>query len=75
MNLKIKNRKNLDYMIEAIKEKLQMVNQSLIKSESYSLNHYDRIYDVYRFVQRQSSVSMRSMEGILEELRAIRSES
>lgn len=72
MDLTIKNEENIDHMLTIIKKKLQLVNQDVLRAEAFSTDHYDELFDIYQLVERQSSFSVREMEGILDELKVIR---
>ncbi|MFC4076352.1 DUF1128 domain-containing protein [Salinithrix halophila] len=74
MNLENPSRENLDFMINGIKTHLKLVNAGLIKPEDYSLDAYDEVLDLYRMVEKkQGNLTMMELEGILEELRELKS--
>ncbi|MFC0188926.1 DUF1128 domain-containing protein [Fictibacillus aquaticus] len=68
MDLTAKNEENLDYMIESMKKKLQLVNSGLIQGSDYSLDKYDDIKELYDMVMKMKSFSVRDLEGIVSEL-------
>lgn len=72
MDLKEKNRENIDLMVSEIKKKLQLVNQDMIRSESFSTEQYDDLRDIYELVIGKPSVSVSEMEAILTELGNLR---
>lgn len=72
MDLTTANKENIDYMLDGIKKKLQLVNQDVLKSEAFSTDHYEELHDIYSLVMKQPSFSIREMEAILDELRTIR---
>ncbi|WEG11613.1 DUF1128 domain-containing protein [Pullulanibacillus sp. KACC 23026] len=74
MNLEEKSTDNLEKLIEDIKDKLQLVNRSVLTSESFSLERYEELYEVYKLVMKKPRFSVLEMEGILDELKALRSQ-
>lgn len=72
MNLTVKNRENIKYMIEKIVVKLQLVNASAIKAEDYPVECYDDLYDLYQLVTKQPQFSINEMEAIAAELGSLR---
>ncbi|HET6871699.1 MAG TPA: DUF1128 domain-containing protein [Sporolactobacillaceae bacterium] len=74
MDLKVASEENIHIMIEEIKDKLQLVNRDVLRSESISIEHYEDLYDLHKLVMKKSSFSVREMEGILDELRGLRKE-
>ncbi|SHF30406.1 Uncharacterized protein YfkK, UPF0435 family [Seinonella peptonophila] len=74
MDLKSANQANLEHVIESIKQQLNIVNAALIRSENYSLDQYDELLDIYHFIeQRKGNLTMMEIEGVLEELRELKS--
>lgn len=72
MELKTASDENIHFMLEEIKDKLQLVNRDVLRSESISLDHYEDLYDLYKMVIKKPSFSVREMEAILDELRSLR---
>ncbi|MBM7644327.1 uncharacterized protein YfkK (UPF0435 family) [Scopulibacillus daqui] len=72
MDLSVKNSENIEFMLDVIKKKLQLVNQDILKPDHFSTENYEELYDIYQLVNKQTSFSVGQMEGILDELRAIR---
>jgi uncharacterized protein YfkK (UPF0435 family) len=72
MDLTNETHENLDYMIEALKKKLQLVNSGLIQSDDYELSNYADVKELYIMVMKMPSFSIRDMEGIVEELAALK---
>ncbi|MFC7372141.1 DUF1128 domain-containing protein [Fictibacillus iocasae] len=73
MDLNSKNEENLDFMIETMKKKLQLVNSGLIQGSDYSLDKYDDIKELYDMIMKMNSFSVRDLEGIVSELGAMKS--
>ncbi|MFC7392522.1 DUF1128 domain-containing protein [Scopulibacillus cellulosilyticus] len=72
MDLSVKNNENIEFMLDVIKKKLQLVNQDVLRPDAFSTENYEELYDIYQLVNKQSSFSVGQMEGILDELRSIR---
>lgn len=72
MDLEVKNKENIKFMIEQITTKLQLVNTSVINVDDYPLECYDDLHELYRHVKRQSNFSVREMEAIAQELGNLR---
>lgn len=72
MDLKERNRENIDYMIAEIKKKLQLVNQDMIRSDRYDTEQYEELRDIYELVQSKERISVSEMQAILGELGSLR---
>lgn len=72
LNLMEKNENNLNRLVAKIREKLQIVNPGMLRSEDFPLSAYDRIYELYTFLDRQQSVSTFQIDAVLTELKAIK---
>lgn len=72
MDLKERNRENIDYMIAEIKKKLQLVNQDMIRSDRYDTEQYEELRDIYELVQSKEKISVSEMQAILGELGNLR---
>lgn len=72
MDLKERNRENIDYMIAEIKKKLQLVNQDMIRSDRYDTEQYEELRDIYELVQSKEKISVSEMQAILGELGSLR---
>ncbi|MYL63758.1 DUF1128 family protein [Bacillus hwajinpoensis] len=72
MDLTIKSEENLAYMVESIKEKMQVINSGMIKPESFDLSSYDDIYEIYVMLNKKQSLSVAEMQAILAELGKLR---
>lgn len=74
MSLQQPSLENLTRLIETIKEQLNMVNAAVIRPEDYSLSNYEDIYSLYEFVaNKQGNLTMLEIEGVLDELRSLKS--
>ncbi|MFD1427901.1 DUF1128 family protein [Kroppenstedtia sanguinis] len=76
MNLNEATRENLNWMIESIKNHLNLVNASVVRPEDYSLEDYDDIRDLFEMTEKKKGhFTMLELEGILEELGDLRKNS
>ncbi|MFC4617314.1 DUF1128 domain-containing protein [Camelliibacillus cellulosilyticus] len=72
MDLSHKTEANIELMLEAIKERLQLVNRDVLKASAFSVDCYEDLHDIYKLVNKKKSFSIFEMEGILDELKALR---
>jgi uncharacterized protein YfkK (UPF0435 family) len=72
MNLSVKSTENVEYMIEAIKEKLKVLNLGAIKSSHFDEEMYIELKDIYDLVMRKNSFSPNEMQALVEELGSLR---
>ncbi|WIV18687.1 MULTISPECIES: DUF1128 family protein [Paenibacillus] len=72
MDLSQKSPENIEYMIEAIKEKLKMASASALQSSAFSVEQYDDIYDLYDVVNSKTNLSISEVEALVSELGRLR---
>jgi uncharacterized protein YfkK (UPF0435 family) len=72
MNLDANTRDNIEYMLEAIKSKLQIVNAAALNSKSFDTDQYEDLRDIYEMIQRKSSFSVSELDAIVTELGKLR---
>ena len=72
MNLTEKSTENVEYMIEAIKGKLKVLNLGAIKPSHFDEEMYEELKDIYELVMRKPSFSPNEMKAIAEELGNLR---
>ncbi|KMM38707.1 DUF1128 domain-containing protein [Guptibacillus hwajinpoensis] len=72
MDLSIKSEENLAFMVEGIKEKMQVINAGMIQPESFDLSSYEDIHEIYVMVNKKSSLSVAEMQALLAELGKMR---
>ncbi|MCD7036319.1 DUF1128 domain-containing protein [Metabacillus sp. GX 13764] len=72
MNLTEKSTENIEYMIEAIKEKLKVVNIGAIKPAHFNGEMYEELKEIYDYVMKKDSFSPRDMQAIVEELGSLK---
>ncbi|SDG96830.1 Uncharacterized protein YfkK, UPF0435 family [Alteribacillus persepolensis] len=68
MNLEEKSQENLQFMVGEITAKLQVVNKAAMESNSFDLNNYEEIKDLYEMVQSKNQFSVSEMDAIISEL-------
>lgn len=74
MDLSVKSRENVDYMISEMKNRLQFVNPDVVRPESFGTAKYDDLKDIYEWVMTKSELSVSEMQAILSELKNLRDE-
>ncbi|WP_409304361.1 DUF1128 domain-containing protein [Peribacillus sp. SCS-155] len=72
MDLTKNSAENVEYMIEAIKEKLKVMNIGAIKSSHFNGEMYEELLEIYEMVMRKSNFSPSEMQAIAEELGRLR---
>ncbi|OWA33076.1 hypothetical protein B9G55_23245 [Saccharibacillus sp. O16] len=72
MDLSNKTQENVEYMIEAIKNKLRMASGAAMQPSSFSVDQYDDIFDVYDLVLNKPSLSISEVEAVASELGRLR---
>ncbi|PLS14728.1 DUF1128 domain-containing protein [Bacillus sp. M6-12] len=72
MDLTKNTPENVEFMVEAIKEKLRMMNIGAIKSSSFNSDMYEELHDIYNMVMRKNNFSPNEMQAIAEELGRLR---
>ncbi len=72
MDLTQNTTENIEFMITAIKEKLNVVNAGAIKPEHFDEEMYEDLHDLYVMVSRKDRFSPSEMTAIIEELGNLR---
>ncbi|WP_102693950.1 DUF1128 domain-containing protein [Rummeliibacillus pycnus] len=72
MNLAQPTAENVTFMIEAIKDKLRMVNADAMKSEHFSTENYEDLVFLYEMVMKRDAFSPSEMQAIVAELGSLR---
>ncbi|MFK3939707.1 DUF1128 domain-containing protein [Alkalihalobacillus sp. NPDC078783] len=72
MDLSMNTAENMNYMLKEIENKLQTVNAGALNAEKFNASSYEDIRDIFEWVQKQRSVSVREMEAIVSELGQLR---
>ncbi len=72
MDLSVKTTENVEYMIEAIKEKLKVLNLGAIKPSHFDEEMYEELKEIYEMVMKKNSFSPNEMQALVEELGNLR---
>lgn len=72
VNLSQKSTENVEYMIEAIKEKLKVLNLGAIKPTHFDEEMYEELKEIYEMIMRKNSFSPNEMQALVEELGNLR---
>lgn len=72
LDLSSPSTENVHFMIEAIKEKLRMVNADAMKSEHFDPENYEDLVYLYELVNKRSVFSPSEMQAIVAELGSLR---
>ncbi len=68
LDLTVQSTENIAYMVEAIKEKLRMVNAGAVRPENFNTEMYEDLLDIYNHVMKRETFSISEMQAITEEL-------
>lgn len=71
MDLTKPSQENVEYMIEAIKNKLKMVSAAAMQASAFSVDHYEDIYDVYEVAMGSDRLSISQVEALVSELGSV----
>ncbi|MFD1067608.1 DUF1128 domain-containing protein [Oceanobacillus locisalsi] len=63
---------NMEYMLQELAEKLQVVNRSIMDAEDYDLEKYDELKWMYDMVISKGRLSASETQAFINELAAIR---
>ncbi len=63
---------NIEYMVNAISEKLRMLNMGAIKGSAFDEETYEDLKYLYEMVMKKDSFSPSEMQAIAEELGSLR---
>lgn len=72
MDLSKQSDENVNFMIEAIKSKLRMVNVDAMKAEDFNASQYEDLRELYEMVESRDSISPNEMQAIAQELGSLR---
>ncbi len=72
MDLSVQTRENIEFMLERIKDKLQIVNASALNAKSFYTDNYEDLRDIYELVNRKQSFSVSELDAIVSELGRLR---
>jgi len=68
MNLENPSKENIVYILDELKKKLTMANTAVMNPDSFELDVYEDLLDLYQLVIRKERVSISEMEAIVSEL-------
>ncbi|ADC48137.1 MULTISPECIES: DUF1128 domain-containing protein [Alkalihalophilus] len=72
MDLSTTSRENIEYMIEEIKTKLQIVNAGALNAKSFDTDQYEDLRDIYEMIMSKQSFSVSELDAIVSELGKMR---
>lgn len=72
MQLEQPSTENMEYMLQALAEKLQVVNRSIMDVEDYNLEKYEDLKWMYDLVISKGRLSASETQAFISELAAIR---
>ncbi|MGG4266558.1 DUF1128 domain-containing protein [Peribacillus simplex] len=72
MDLTQNTAESVEFMVEAIKDKLKVMNFGAIKSTHFDIEMYEELHDIYKMVMKKDNFSVREMVAIAEELGRLR---
>ena len=67
-DLSVKSTENIKFMINAIQEKLQMINSSALRADSFPDSSYDDLVEIYEMVMSKNRFSPSEMQAIVEKI-------
>ncbi|WP_025028744.1 DUF1128 domain-containing protein [Caldalkalibacillus mannanilyticus] len=70
--LEVVSKENIEYIIETIKTKLQVVNAAAINPKSFDTENYEDLLDLYDFLAKKDRFTMSEIESIIDELGKLR---
>ena len=71
-DLSVKSTENIKFMINAIQEKLQMINSSAMRADSFHESSYEDLLEIYEMVMSKNRFSPSEMQAIVEEIGKLR---
>ncbi|AIQ26048.1 DUF1128 domain-containing protein [Paenibacillus sp. FSL E2-8871] len=72
MDLTQPSQENVEYMIEAIKNKLKMASAAAMQASAFSVDKYEDIFDVYEVAMGSDRLSISQVEALVSELGRLR---
>ncbi|WP_210364093.1 DUF1128 domain-containing protein [Bacillus sp. REN3] len=72
MDLSKNTPENVDFMIEKIKERLNVMNIGAIKSSHFDAEMYEELKDIYEMIMKKNNFSPNELQAIAEELGNLR---
>lgn len=72
MDLSVKSKENMVYMVEKISEKLNFINTGIMKASQFDEEKYEELFDIYQLVIKRDRFSPNERQAIAEELGSLR---
>lgn len=72
MDLTKNSKENIEFMVDAIIEKLRMVNVGAVKADHFNEEMYEELKEIYEMVIKKDSFSISEMQAIAAELGNLR---
>lgn len=72
MNLNEPTVENVHFIIDALKDKLRMVNADAMRADSFDESNYEDLLDLYNLVMKRTAFSPSEMQAIVAELGSLR---
>ena len=72
MNLSVKSKENIEFMLNGILEKLNFMTMSAFKSSEIDEDRYEELVDIYELVMRRDNFSSAEIQALAEELGNLR---
>lgn len=72
MNLNEPTVENVHFIIDALKDKLRMVNADAMRADSFDESNYEDLLDLYNLVMKRDAFSPSEMQAIVAELGSLR---
>lgn len=72
MDLSVKSKENMVYMVDKISEKLNFINTGIMKASQFDEEKYEELFDIYQLVIKRDIFSPNERQAIAEELGTLR---
>lgn len=72
MNLEQPTKENLEFILNELAEKLNVVNRMIMEPEDYNLNKYEDLKFMYDMIIKKGKLSPSETQAFIDELRSVR---
>ncbi len=72
MDLSVRSKENMVYMVDKISEKLNFINTGIMKASQFDEEKYEELFDIYQLVIKRDRFSPNERQAIAEELGSLR---
>ncbi|WP_033826713.1 DUF1128 domain-containing protein [Bacillus andreraoultii] len=72
MDLSIKSKENMNFMVGKISDKLNFINAEVMKASQFDEEKYEDLHDIYELVMKRDHFSPSERQAIAEELGSLR---